>query len=260
MHVPVHRKYGVTDSGPMDKFSAALANQLVGNSPDRSVIEITMAGPRIRFHIPVVIALTGADLSPEINGKPIKQNRKQLIRTGDVLSFGAPIYGARTYLAIGGALTTERESQSILPEKALQKGQFIGLHAPVNPGEGNTQVKPMEELFEGTEIEVRKGPEFASLPADAVDALVLSDYTISHDSNRMGIRLAGSAITVSQKEILTGPVIPGTVQLPPSGQPIVLMKDCQTTGGYPRILCLPEWSMARLAQKRPGESIRFQLF
>ncbi|MDT0644331.1 biotin-dependent carboxyltransferase family protein [Zunongwangia sp. F363] len=259
------QKYGVPLSGAMDTYAAKTANLVLRNKVSDAVLEITQMGPKLKFHQPAKIAIAGADLSPRVEGRAVAQNSVVKINSGEVLSFGRRKIGCRAYLAVKGGFKTESifESRSwyegITTYFKLEKGLKLAFEAnEKEKAEINAGLKPLQDYIRSGEIEVYPGPEYDVL-CDAQKLLLeKTEYGIGKNNNRMAIQLAEPLVN-ELDAIITGPVLPGTVQLTPSGKMIVLMKDAQTTGGYPRILQLSEKGMNALAQKVMGDRIKFKL-
>ena len=257
-------KYGVPLSGPMDSFSFHLANQLLNNVPGSAVMEITQMGPVLKFLTSGYLVLTGANLSPQINRIEIRNGMPYAFAPGDVLSFGSRKTGCRSYLAVSGGFKTEKifGSQScyegITSFSRLQKGMNLLINGSDISPSGNASIKIYPRLFQEKSIKVYKGPEYNLMSESLAREILSRGFKIDINNNRMAIQLQ-EVMANKIKPIITGPVVPGTVQLTPSGKLIVLMRDCQTTGGYPRILQLSEKGINRLAQKVQGESIEFEL-
>ena len=258
-----YRAFGIPVSGAMDQLSADLGNKLLGNDSNAPVLEITMVGPKLLFQDNANIAITGADLSAQVNGKSLKTNTIVTTRSGDVLSFGKLKYGCRAYLCIQndfdvpvhfGSSSTYEKAQLGLP--VLKKGMKLNYQSnSILDFHQYSRIKPSSFLFEKNTIDVIPGPEY-----NLMNEKFLSEkFEITQDSNRMGYRLKGTLSYSHSNSILTSTVMPGTIQLPPSGDPVVLMKDCQTTGGYPRILQVTEMGINILAQKKPGDKVKFRL-
>ncbi len=261
-----YRKFGVPLSGVMDAYSAGLANMLLNNSEDAPVIEITLQGSTLKFNCSTLISITGADMSPMINGKAVDRNKVIVVKAGDQLSFGKLISGCRSYLAIKGGFECEKilESYSYYPGIAdnniLKAGMSIKIREQRHQNEIHASVKIDEDHLASIQIEVQRGPEFKWLSTHQQKTLFENDFKVSAKNNRMGYQVEGPIMKIENGfDMLTAITIPGTVQLTPLGNPIVLMRDCQTTGGYPRILQLTEKGINRLAQKKTNDPIRFQL-
>ncbi len=260
-----YQQYGVPYSGAMDAYSAALANHILGNNINASVIEMTMTGATLQFYSDTYICISGADMVPKINDINIPLNKNIKIVCGNVLSFGKLNKGFRCYLAVLGGLISE----TIMNSQSMYKGittQFKiskndELKINVNSSfvdNKHALIKVNNELFSNNNIEVFKGPEFESLSNNQQELLLQLSFTISKDNNRMAYQLI-EPFENSLEPIITSAVLPGTVQLTPSGKLIILMRDCQTTGGYPRVLQLKESAINILAQKFTGHVLNFKL-
>ncbi|WGH74182.1 biotin-dependent carboxyltransferase family protein [Tenacibaculum tangerinum] len=258
-----YRKIGVPVSGAMDAFAANLANQLLQNHEDAAVIEVTFGGCILEFLCDTFLCITGADFSPKLNEVPIKLNSVQKVMKGMVLSFGKRNYGVRTYIGVSGGIQTERFLNSrsfykgITPHFTLKRGMIL----PIGSLEKQLHqslavVKVKQPHFSSEKISCFKGPEFGLLSHEQILLLQDTVFTISSDNSRMGYQL-NETIPNTFDSMLTSGVLPGTVQLTPSGKLIVLMRDCQVTGGYPRVLQLSENAINILAQKTTGDRLRF---
>lgn len=280
-----HQKEGIVVGGAMDTFALRLANLLVGNPEDAATLEITLTGPTTRFTEDLLIALTGADLNPELNNEAIPVWRPVLVRKGDVLSFGAPRSGCRSYLAVSGGLDVPRVLGSYATYlragiggyqgRALQTGDHIPCHAPTGAGMAlmeylhaakqhpYTSWTPAPELYPqyapNPTIRAIRGPEYELFSAMSQQQVWTERFQVSAQSDRMGYCLQGVSLYLRQAaELLSTAVTFGTVQVPHKGNPIVLMADCQTTGGYPRIVQVISADLPILAQVVPGQTISFQ--
>lgn len=257
-------KYGVPMSGPMDSFSFQLANLILNNPPGSAVMEITQMGPVLKFLHAGYLVITGANLSPQINKIQIRNGIPYAVVPGDVLSFGTRKTGCRSYLAMAGGFKTEKVlgSQSwyedITSFYRVQKGMNLEFNESLVKPTGNASIKMDTHFYSDSTIPVFAGPEFNKLTEKQALGIFSRSFKIDKNNNRMAIQLE-EVIPNEIKPIITGPVVPGTVQLTPSGKLIVLMRDCQTTGGYPRIFQLSENGINRLAQKVQGDSIEFKL-
>lgn len=257
-----HREYGVPPGGAMDSSAAAMANLLLQNEPEAAVLEITQSGPELRFSGPTQIVLCGADLSPKQNEVEIRNNTVYAVNTGDILNFGMRSSGHRVYLAVKGGFQTEIRLGSrswfggITAAARLEKGMNLPyLETKSLPPVHHAGVK-VDELGAYL-VEVFPGPEFHLLTLEQQRFLTEEKFSIGNNNNRMGIQLE-EKIANKLPSMITAPVVPGTVQLTPSGKIVVIMKDGQTTGGYPRILHLSEIGMCRIAQRLTGEFIEFK--
>ncbi|MBJ6369866.1 5-oxoprolinase subunit C family protein [Snuella sedimenti] len=257
--------YGVPQSGAMDRYAARLANMLLGNEETAAVMEITMTGPVLEFETDTYICLSGAEMSPKLNDSIIAVNKPIKVLAGDVLSFGKLQTGFRSYLAVLGGLLTETVLhsrsmyQGITKQVTLFKNDVLPIASskPLNTMH-HANIRPNSTYLTENRLAVFKGPEFGMLSREQQEHLLSFQFSISKTHNRMGYHLK-ERLEHNLGSIITSPVLPGTVQLTPSGTLIVLMRDCQTTGGYPRILQLSEMAMHTLAQKFTGQTVRFKL-
>ncbi|SDT01818.1 5-oxoprolinase subunit C family protein [Winogradskyella sediminis] len=257
--------YGVPLSGAMDAYSSQFANALVGNAKNAGIIEMTMTGAELLFLKDTTIAITGADMSPKLNGKSITLFKSIIVNANDTLTFGKLTNGFRTYLAVKGDVLSEMMlgSRSMLKgitdNFRIQKGDYLEMSNASNviiPK--NAKLKFDNLYLDEDTLEVMKGPEFDKLTTYQQNMLVSSTFQVSKYNNRMAYQLE-PLVHNDLESILTSPVLPGTVQLTPSGQLIVLMRDCQTTGGYPRVLQLTEKSINILSQKTTGNYLNIRL-
>jgi len=256
-------KYGVPVSGAMDSYSAQLANALLHNSTEYALLEITMTGPELQFNNDTFICITGASMNPMLNQDAIKQNHIVKVSAGDILTFGKLELGFRSYLAVSGGFQTELIMNSrsmyanITSKVTINNGDALQIATPSNILEQtHSAVKTNANHFVTNNIEVYKGPEFDKLSKEQQTLLFSQDFTISKENSRMAYQL-NELVENNLKPIITSLVLPGTVQLTPSGKLIILTRDCQTTGGYPRVLQLKEASINVLVQKFVGNEIRF---
>lgn len=260
------RCFGVPISGAMDKYSHILANKLLNNDVGLPVLEMTCNGSNLFFEDETFIVITGANLSPKLNGEPIELNLVHKVKSGDVLSFGKQIFGARTYLGVKGGFLTETKLnsksyfQGITEKGKIEKGdrlQIAAYDAEFHASASKLKIK--KSHFNTNKLEVTKGPEFNKLTKRHRLILFKREFTIDALNDRMGYQIKNKFPTIEKSEIITSIVIPGTVQLTPSGKLIIMMRDCPTTGGYPRVLQLTDIAINQLAQKRTGDTFRFEL-
>lgn len=264
-----YQAFGVPVGGPMDRFSAKLANLLVSNPPEMPVLEITLMGPVLVFDSACQIALTGADLSPKLNGQSIGLNETLFVEKNAVLSFGRPLHGCRAYLAVAGtwekaALLKSRDFSLKLYEKRINSDLKINNVIVIN----NSTHRPLKSLAPGTiakhesspAIRVLPGPEFEEFSRHNIADFFSQTFTLTNDSNRMGYRIYPQIQDYSpSRELISSGIVPGTIQVSNSGQPIIVMADAQTSGGYFRIANVISADMPKLAQLKPREKLRFVL-
>jgi len=252
------RDYGVPHSGAMDLYSAGQANTILGNAANTAVLEMTMTGGTFMFSDPTLIAITGA-LCEVTHGQ-----KKQLtpcvlhIKTGDVVSMSAAKDGNFMYLAIAGGfqVASYLDSASYFPglldTALLSKGSFLS-YEPVKAAGTTTPFETPN--FKGS-LKAYRGAEFHVLNRQQQEQLLGKSFTVSKNWNRMAFQLV-EPIVNDLNPIPSSPVIPGTVQLTPAGKLIVLMRDAQTTGGYPRVLQLTQESINELSQRTVGMAVDF---
>ena len=260
------QEYGVPYSGVMDYYAASLANNLLGNDENASVLEITMTGPTLKFHCNTAICVTGANLSPSLNEKPVELNVVTQITKDDILSFGRLVHGFRAYLAVLGGFKTETVygSQSmyngVTKKYKVSKNDLLPITAfsYLDLNKKHASIKVNKSYFETKILKVFKGPEFNQLSKAQIEILFSTEFTVSKNNNRMAYQM-DQIFENNLEPIITSLVMPGTVQLTPAGKLIVLMRDCQTTGGYPRILQLEEKAIDVLSQKYTGQIVQLKL-
>jgi len=260
-----YQHLGVPTSGAMDQYAASLANSILANQDYAAVLEFTVLGPTLKFHIETAICITGMQSNAKLNREAIENNSVTHIKQQDVVSFGQRVLGCRGYIAVLGGfqspniMGSRSMCQHITPQQRLTKNDQLDiLSQPLVDHHSNAHVKTPISHFETDKLNVFEGLEFGRLSKSQQEVVVQQEFTVSKDGNRMAYPLEG-VLKNSLQSIITGPVLPGTVQLTPSGQLIVLMRDCQTTGGYPRILQLTEMAINQLSQKAPGEKFTFKI-
>jgi biotin-dependent carboxylase-like uncharacterized protein len=259
------RACGVPISGAMDMYSSRFANSLLGNDSNAALIEMTMVGGVFQFTIPTVIAISGANMDPQLNGHSIITNSAISINANDILSFGKVTSGFRTYIAIKGGfnitpiLDSRSQYKSVTSASTIYKDDLLSYKIYDNKiKKRNALVKYNSAFIECNLIEAYKGPEYRFLSKVQKEVLFKTKFKVSKYNNRMAYQLE-PYLKNDLKPILTAPVLPGTVQLTPMGHLIVLMRDCQTTGGYPRILQLTDNAINVLSQKTIGNDIKIRL-
>jgi biotin-dependent carboxylase-like uncharacterized protein len=270
-----HGRLGVAPSGAMDAPALQLANALVGNAASAPALEITLRGPELRFEHPVTIALTGADIEAHIGGEAIPMWRPVHLPAQTRLSIGSTRRGMRSYLAIAGGLLVPRWLGSAAVDRnagigaALAAGQVLAIGVSKRLASyaardrvtwPNWSLAPAH-WFDAAPRPLRAvaGSHFHTLDAVSRAALFGAEFRIGRDADRAGYRLQGPALASSTPlELISEAVDFGTLQLPPGGDPIVLMAEHPTSGGYPRIAQVAAADLPRLAQRRPGEALRFE--
>lgn len=258
-----YRNKGVPVSGAMDELSVFKANTLLENNVTDAVLEITMTGPTLVFEEETYIALAGAEMSATLNNLPISNYKVYQVADGDILSYGKLEDGFRGYLAVKGGFKTKRMYGCCSFYKPITFANRL-MDGDMVPFQYNKLFKPkiseikVDSFLNETVLEVHKAPEFDILTNEQLEVVFSKEFTVANENNRMAYQL-NETLTRHSVSMLTSATLPGTVQLTPAGKLIVLMKDGQTTGGYPRILQLSDKAIAILAQKRAGDSISFKL-
>lgn len=255
-----YRQYGIPQSGAMDPEAFHLANRLVGNEDDFPVLEVAMQGLVLQAEAETTVSVTGAEVSVQVNEEACWMEQRVKLQSGDVLTLSNTKNGVYTYLSIAGKMKASLIFGSYATYVMAGFGGFEGrplkagdvLETTETPGQPNEVEKKSEA---SGAIRIMKGPEWGMLK-DSPDR---KTFRVSSSSNRMGIRLEGDTVDIEGSEIISSAVLPGTVQLPSDGHPIILMNDCQTTGGYPRIGKVLDEDLGRLAQMRPGEEVKFRI-
>ncbi|WP_242927676.1 biotin-dependent carboxyltransferase family protein [Pontibacter vulgaris] len=280
-----YQKDGIIVSGAMDVVAHRIANILVGSPEDAATIEATLIGPTLRFTTPALIAITGGNLSPEINGEAMGMWRPVYAAAGSILSFQKPVTGCRTYVAVAGgfAIPEVLKSQSTYLRaglggyqgRALQTGDLIPLNEPADTIPEELKLQQNHTSFTQTTwalapqlyytseeqptIRAVHGPEYDLFSETSKTDIWEKEFQVTMQSDRMGYRLSGATLALSEPaELISSAVTFGTIQVPAEGNPIILMADHQTTGGYPRIAQVITADLPKLAQVQPGKIIRFQ--
>ncbi|WP_226584880.1 biotin-dependent carboxyltransferase family protein [Halobacillus litoralis] len=282
-----YQKHGVIASGAMDSESHRIANLLVGNHPNSPTMEITLMGPVLEFQEDTCLAICGGNLSPMIDGERVSTWKPVYIRKGSELRFGKPKEGFRSYLAVAGgfdvpevmnsASTYMRAGIGGFKGRALQKGDCLSVRSKtkdsklllekIKPKDKNITfqeagwfVPPEFSNYEDkkSSIRVMAGREFDWFDEKSQKNFFQHSFQIDSKSDRMGYRLTGCPLSFKEEQsLLSEAVTFGTIQVPSEGNPIVLLADRQTTGGYPKIAQVASVDLPRLAQLRPGESLSF---
>jgi KipI family sensor histidine kinase inhibitor len=266
-----HQAFGVPVSGPMDDVSYRLANLIVGNPSGAAVLEATVVGPELRIDTEAIMAVTGADLGATLDGSAIPLNGAVLCPAGCIVRCGERRNGARAYMAFDGGIGTSpvlgSRATHVVSElggvagRALKAGDVIPLQ-PRTPATPRPKPRAMAPTaMGGARLRVLLGPQDEFFAPAAVDTLQRTRFTITSQSDRMGYRLAGRARVErsSQQEMISDATFIGAIQVPPSGDPILLMADRQTSGGYPQIATVITADLPLAGQLAPGDWVEFQL-
>src|SRR4030043_437192 len=262
-------RYGVPVSGAMDQCSLTAANCLISNDSNSACIETTLIGPELQALARTQIAVTGGQCSPMINGYDVPMWQTLEVEGGDTISFGRMESGCRAYLAVRGGI----DAPMILGSRSTYvRGKFGGLGGrQLKTGDViettdasfvSTECLLPEELVPQFEqnicAHVILGPQAEMFTEKGLKTLLSEPYKVTPESDRMGYRLEGPAIEHKDKaDIVSDALLPGVIQVPKSGKPILIMRDAQTTGGYPKIAVAIPSDLWRLGQARPNNEVRF---
>ncbi|MCM3595781.1 biotin-dependent carboxyltransferase family protein [Metabacillus idriensis] len=279
------QKYGVIASGAMDTLSHRIANMLVGNSENEAAVEMTMLGAHFEFQSDSMISICGGDLSPILNDRPAKMWRPLFVKKGSLLTFGGAKKGCRAYLAVAGGIevpevmgsksTYLRAGIGGYEGRAIENGdilsvgkmseQSIKLHEALHDSalyseiEWSASPEFIPFLREDESVRVIKGRQFEDFSEESKSMIFSETFKITPKSDRMGYRMEGPKLTLEDKtEMISEAVSFGTIQVPADGNPIILLADRQTTGGYPKIAQVASVDLPYLAQFKPGEVVRFK--
>ncbi|MCS6802804.1 MAG: biotin-dependent carboxyltransferase family protein [Chloroflexota bacterium] len=261
-------QFGVAAGGALDARSAALANRLAGNADEAALLEITLAGPVLRLLRAAILGLAGADLGMTVDGRPVSPGWSVAAQRGATVAFGERRRGARAYLAVAGGLDVpvvlgSRSTDLAggfggLGGRGLQAGDtlaaFLIPDPPARAGRAAEHDLGLEEA-----VRVVPGPHRRRFPPDALARLVGAEWRLAPESNRMGARLEGPAIAPRRADVPSLGLPLGAIQVPGDGQPIVLLADHQPTGGYPVLAVVIRADLPLLAQRAPGDPVRFAL-
>lgn len=259
-----HAHLGVPRSGALDGPAHLLANRLVGNPVEAAALETTLNGCELRPSHPVVVAVTGAACAVRVDGRPAAWGAPVRVPAGALLDVGAATRGLRSCVAVGGGVAVEpvlgsrsTDLLSGLGPGPLADGDLL----PVGPARGRSagaDVLPYEGFGAELILPLAPGPRDDWFTPDAFATLAAGPYTVSPASNRIGLRTLGPALRRAREgELPSEGMVPGAVQVPPDGRPVVFLADHPTTGGYPVIGVVPESALPAAAQAPPGTPVRF---
>lgn len=282
-----YQKHGIIASGVMDRYAFRIANILLDNAENEAVLEITFMGPTLAFGVDTLIAITGGDLSPNINGEAVPMWRPVLVKKGSVLSFGMMKAGARAYLAVAGGFDIPVVMGSKSTYMKAELGGFKGralIKEDIVPilqtqeqtakfktqltrtsEQGNFLTTPwffaptyIPDTGEAIAVRVTRGNQMQYFTEQSIQDFFSKPYTVTSQSDRMGYRLSGEVVKLTAPlEMISEAVSFGTIQAPPDGNPIILLADRQTAGGYPKFAQVTMVDLAIIAQICPGQTIQF---
>ncbi|WP_226037100.1 biotin-dependent carboxyltransferase family protein [Aquibacillus saliphilus] len=266
-----YQSSGFSVSGAMDSWAMQLANIILDNDKGEAVLEMSFIGPSITFEADMIISLTGADMSPKINEKVVKNGKPLSVKNGDTLTLRTAKSGIHCYLAIKGGLdlpnflnsksTSLRAQVGGFHGRKLVVGDIIPILTPIQAASFNWSLSPfLFDYISSNDLTIRflEGRQYDWFTNQSKQHFETEAYQTTTQSDRMGYRLKGMPIHfIHSKELLTEATTFGTIQVPASGQPIILMADRQPTGGYPKIGQVINVDLATLSQVRPSQSFTF---
>lgn len=266
-----YQQFGVSVSGVMDPRATSIANILVGNEEGEAVLECTMLGPQLRFDVANCIAITGGDLGPTLDGKPIPNYAAISVQAGQVLRFTGPKTGCRCFIAFAGGLdipvimgsrsTYLKAKIGGLNGRKLQKDDVIAFRSP------KSQLKNLNDRSLSPEfvprpvysLRVVMGPQDDAFTPEGIETFLSEIYTVTPEFDRMGCRLDGPVITHKNGgDIISDGIAFGAIQVPSAGKPILMLADRQTTGGYTKIANVITADFRLLGQLKGGDKVRFE--
>ncbi|WP_242302640.1 biotin-dependent carboxyltransferase family protein [Bacillus cereus group sp. BfR-BA-01361] len=279
-----YQQYGVPVGGAMDQSALRTINMLVGNEENEAALEMTIMGPKLLIKKTTLLAIGGADMEPLLNGERIPLWRPILAEEGSMLCFGKVKSGCRTYVTFAGGIHIDRTMGSKstyiraaiggIEGRMLKKGDYFQIG--VQPEMANRFVQDLQKderiktkwaISNSILPKYKKHPklrviadfEYNQFTEESRKAFFTKEYKVSNYADRMGYRVEGEVLNrMEEKEILSSPVTFGTIQVPNGGQPIILMADRQTTGGYPRMGNIISIDLPLLAQLKPGDYVSFE--
>ncbi|KKO46213.1 allophanate hydrolase [Arsukibacterium ikkense] len=266
-----YSQLGLTNGGPLDAGSANWANALLGNNANASVIECSIGGLQLKAHGASSFCVTGASLSLTVNGKPTAMWRSHSVQAGDIIELGMVSQGLRAYLAVAGGFgltphfgstaTVMREGIGGLQQNGgkLQAGDIlpITVSAPLPGRQLAPALQPGFNYSNGLSLRIVEGYQQQLFSSVQRQRFYLNRYTVTPQADRMGVKLSGPAIQCASHSLLSEGICYGAVQIPPDGQPIVLLNDRQTLGGYPKIGSVLSLDCWQLAQAPAGTLLQF---
>ena len=265
-----YQRFGVPVAGPMDSIAHRLANLIVGNRPWAATLEVTFVGPVLEFEVDALVAVTGARFDLELDGAAVAPNTSYAARRGHRLVFGSRLEGARAYVAVAGGFdlpmvlgsraTHVASGMGGVQGRALMRGDRLPVGAEhareVPAGEVRSNIVTLPR--QGARVRVIPGPHDRDFGTAGLHRLQMVRYVVTAQSDRMGYRLHGEPLSYTgDGDLISAPAPIGSVQAPPAGEPIVLMADHQTTGGYPRIATVITADLGLVGQLSPADWIEF---
>ena len=265
-----YQSQGFSVAGVMDVRSFKIANLLLDNPENEAVLEFTLIGPTLQFTSATIIAITGGDFTPTINGEPVPMYEAVYVNRGDILKFGSARTGSRGYIAfssyldipvvMGSRCTNLKSKIGGFKGRKLKDEDYIGFRMKRRylPYFLSRKLKPDDFSAESETLRVVLGPQDDMFSKQGIDTFLSQEYTVTSDFDRMGCRLEGPFIAAKNTtDMISDGIAYGSVQVPSHGKPIILLSDRQTTGGYPKIATVASVDIPKLVQRKTDHRIRF---
>ncbi len=269
-----YQQYGMGTAGVMDSFSFLTGNLLVGNIENAACLEVTLTGPKLLFHTSTIAAITGADMTAKLNDETLPLWQSFFVPAGSILKFGRLKKGYRTYICLAGGVqvplvmgsrsTYLKGSLGGFKGRKLLRGDMLPIHVleqdELSPDQ---QFKKLSKEYqpayqENETVRAIPGPQDDYFTSASLADFFSSSFTVTANSDRMGYRLEGPLIKhIKEFNIISDAISPGAIQIPGDGNPIIMMADRQTTGGYPKIATIITADLPKVAQLKPGHTIKF---
>lgn len=266
-----YQSQGFSVAGVMDVRSFKIANLLLDNPENEAVLEFTLIGPTLEFTSATIIAITGGDFSPTINGEPAPMYTAIYMNKGDVLKFGSARTGSRGYIAfssyldipvvMGSRCTNMKSGIGGFKGRKLQNGDYIGFRIKRRylPFFLSRKLEPDNFDQDQTKVRVVMGPQDGKFSKQGIQTFLTSEYTVTSDFDRMGCRLEGAFIAPKERsDIISDGIAFGSIQVPSHGKPIILLADRQTTGGYAKIATVASVDIPKVVQRKTDHKIHFE--
>jgi antagonist of KipI len=262
-------RFGIPPSGPVDRYAYLLANRLVGNADNAAALECTVTGVRFVSEATCTFAVTGAAMPVSVNGEERPAWAAHTVGRGDMVKIGHARAGLRSYVAFSGGIdvplalrsrsTYLRGRLGGLDGRVLRRGDRLALFPGGVARPARVAPEAIPTYASAATARVILGPQAHRFTPDAIATLLGTAFEMSPQSDRMGARLRGAPLAhVRGPDIISDAIAEGSIQVPGDGQPIVLLADRQSTGGYAKIATVCSFDVWRIAQVRPGQSVRFE--
>lgn len=265
-----YQSQGFSVAGVMDVRSFKIANLLLDNPENEAVLEFTLIGPTLQFTSETIIAITGGDFTPTINGEPVPMYEAVYVNRGDILKFGSARTGSRGYIAfssyldipvvMGSRCTNLKSKIGGFKGRKLKDEDYIGFRMKRRylPYFLSRKLRADDFSTESETLRVVLGPQDEMFSKQGIDTFLSQEYTVTSDFDRMGCRLEGPFIAAKNTtDMISDGIAYGSVQVPSHGKPIILLSDRQTTGGYPKIATVASVDIPKLVQRKTDHKIRF---